>query len=47
MAANAGTVSVRVVPDISGFTEELLDALAEKVAAKIIENNTLVRAEAN
>jgi hypothetical protein len=37
MATSAGTIAVKVVPDLSGFTEELLDALAEKVAARIIE----------
>lgn len=37
MATSAGTISVKVVPDVSEFTDEMLDALAEKVAARIIE----------
>ena len=42
--AVAGDIHVKVVPDLQDFPDEALEALAEKVAARIVEKNMLVQA---
>lgn len=45
MATSAGVVRIKVVPDLDGFSDAVIDAIAEKVAVKIAQNDMLIRAQ--